>query len=249
MSRDADPGPAAPRITFGPGRNNLKGAVPQFQKIVEECCAENGLGTMIVPLKMSQAPPRGLCLVRFPLNGVNEPVFASVSVGDIFSGKIVCRLRDALPTQIEYPGRGKVHQQRVKQGTCFLVDGILLAPPFGKQVHEVLQAFVFDDVMPQRRYVPVPAVRPVARTGQGLEPAQVFAFLLRAKTRQERPQHPGWIVALDVRQCLVEFKRIDVTAGADRYQSPFVQVRDDGMLTVRQGGQGRRIGVIRFQVA
>ena len=53
-------GPAAASIP--PWRHLLKGHIPQFQKIVEEGCADIGLGTMKVPLKMSQFPPRG----RFP---------------------------------------------------------------------------------------------------------------------------------------------------------------------------------------
>ena len=79
---------------------------------------------MRMPLKMCQVPPRGLGLVRLPLNGADEHGVLFVVIGDVFSGKIVCRLRDAPPTQIEYPGRGKVHQQRVKQGMCFRVDGV-----------------------------------------------------------------------------------------------------------------------------
>ena len=147
---------------------------------------------MTVPLKMSQVPPLGFRPVRLPLNGAKEHSVLFIVPGDIISGKIVCRLRDALPTQIEYPGRGKVHQQRVKQGMCFLVDGILLAPPLSKQVREVLQAFVFNDEMPQRRDVPAPAVRPVTRADQGLEPVQVPAFLLSPQDPAGTPTGP-WL--------------------------------------------------------
>ena len=116
-------------------------------------------------------------------------------------------------------------------------------------MHEVLQAFVFDDDMPQRRHIPAPAVRPVTPADQDPEPVQVLAFLLPLKARQEHPPDPACPAALDLRQRLVEFKRMDIIVGADRYQAPFVQVGDDVMPTVRQGRQGFVIVIIRFQIA
>ena len=89
-------GPAA--ASLPPGRHHLKGTIPQCQKIVEEGRADIGLGTMIVPLKMLQVPPLGFRLVRLPLNGANEHIFPIIVIGGIFSGNIVCRLRDAPPT-------------------------------------------------------------------------------------------------------------------------------------------------------
>ena len=203
---------------------------------------------MIVPVEMSQFPPVSHCLVRLPLNGADEQFF-TFPVGAIFFGKIVFRLRGALPTQIEYPGRGKVHQQIVKQGECFLVDGILLTPPFSKKINEELQAFVFDDEMPQRRHIPAPAVRPVTPTDQGLETVEVLAFALPLKARQKCPQNPGGLVVFNFCNRLVEFKRMDMTVKADSYQTAFIQVRQDVPHTFRQRRHGRLIGMIRFQIS
>ena len=240
-------GPIA--VAIPPGRHGLKGRIPQFQEVVEEGRADIRLGPTLVPLEIRQRPPPGLCLVRFALNGL-EGHRSPVAVGDIFFFEhVVRRVFDSRPGQIENPGRGKVHQQTVKQGPCFRIDGLLLIPPFSKEQHELLQAFVFDNDMPQRWDVPAPAVRPVTRTDQGLEPVEIPAFLLHVKTRQERPQDPGWIVRLDIGYRLVKFKCIDLTVGADREQTPFVQVCDDVMLAFRQRRQGAGILIIRFQSA
>ena len=80
-------------------------------------------------------------------------------------------------------------------------------------------------------------------------PVEVLAFALPLKTRQEIPQEPGCVVALNFRHCLVEFKRIDITVRVHRHQTAFVQMRQDFPHAFRQRRQDRVTGIIRFQIS